>query len=881
MAIGPNTSRFGMLMASIAALSLAAPITFDPAQTQPSRWVDPYGRQPQSHAQWAAGVGRDALAYLVIGEAVGTGKGANQNVVDIVVNSQVYPDVVSELAQFRTDLVAAGYEVRIDTIRGMSAPALRTHLAGLAGLVGALFVGECPVEWYEINGWGAWEEFPIDLYFTDLNGTWADTDLDGILDSHTGNVAPEIWLGRLYARTLTWDSETRLYKRYFQKNHLYRTHQLTLPQRALSYVDDDWYGWGSCSVNLVYPITTTIEDMALTTAQGYRQQLQQGYEWIHLCSHSSPWGHTFKYPDVTIQYKGTVFNYELFVLEPKAHFYNLFACSGTRFVEENYSAGWYVFHDSCGLLALGSAKTGGMLTFQDFYTPLSQGLSIGNAFKAWFVRNGESSRAWFYGLNLLGDPTLKPKEQGGDYVAPPPQQFHGAFAEVVAPDSESDGMPAIASEPSGRIWAVWETGRSITNGRCDIFSAYRTTAWSSGMPVGSFIYWDYNPTVGLDSLDRPLAVWAGWENIGGNYQYDLFWSYYTGSAWSNRALVHPLDPTSDMKPSLARDRNKRPWIAWQTKRDVNSNIYVTYYSGSGWSTPRAVSNNPAEEVGPKIICDNTGRLWVSYSRRSADRSQIWGSYYDGVNWIETGPVSQNQERAYNPSAAVTGTGKVWVTWQSYDGGNGEIFGSYYTGTGWSAPINISNHVLNDMSPSMAADGNGHAWVVWHTNRDGNWNIYYATCQDQSWTAPQVLDANPGVDMNPAIASAPSNKMWVIWQNYSANNWEIYALQKDAVEIEEKEARDKMLEARFTIWPNPARSDVRCQISGVSMKNTKIKVYNIAGKMVKEMPLSVGGGSAGAHSYQFVLNLSDLAAGTYFIGLESGAGNEVQKLSIVK
>jgi len=136
----------------------------------------------------------------------------------------------------------------------MSYVALRSHLAGLSQLVGALFVGELPVAWYELDG----EEFPADIYFMDLNGTWQDSDRDGLFDGHSGDLNLEIWVGRLHARPLTWDDEVRLVRRYFAKNHLYRSGQLALPDRALAYVDDDWSGFGDCDLSQLYASVTTV-----------------------------------------------------------------------------------------------------------------------------------------------------------------------------------------------------------------------------------------------------------------------------------------------------------------------------------------------------------------------------------------------------------------------------------------------------------------------------------------------------------------------------------------------------------------------------------------------------------------------------------------------
>jgi hypothetical protein len=101
-------------------------------------------------------------------------------------------------------------------------------------------------------------------------------------------------------------------------------------------------------------------------------------------------------------------------LDPHANFYNLFACSNVRFVEGGYCGGCYVFQTSDGLGAIGSAKTGSMLAFANFYAPLGQGTSLGEAFRQWFeaqladgCENWE--RSWYYGMCLIADGTLKPR----------------------------------------------------------------------------------------------------------------------------------------------------------------------------------------------------------------------------------------------------------------------------------------------------------------------------------------------------------------------------------------------------------------------------------------------------------------------------------------
>jgi len=190
-------------------------------------WIDPRGRQPVDYVMWFHDhvMGKEATAIGKVYEEVTRDR---QNHVDIIVNSGVYFEIENELNVFTQDLTSAGYSYQVDTISGMSHAALRTHLASITDLVGAIFIGEVPVAWFETDGFGNWEEFPHDLYFCDLDGIYLDGDNDGIYDGHTGNVAPEIWVGRIYARNLTWDTEVNLLKNYFHRNHLYRVDSLSV-----------------------------------------------------------------------------------------------------------------------------------------------------------------------------------------------------------------------------------------------------------------------------------------------------------------------------------------------------------------------------------------------------------------------------------------------------------------------------------------------------------------------------------------------------------------------------------------------------------------------------------------------------------------------------
>jgi len=255
----------------------------------------------------------------------------------------------------------------------------------------------------------------------DLDGRWFDRDADGMYEGHTdgtGDMEADIWVGRLFALNLTdhGATEVAMMNNYFDKNHCYRTKELRLHDKALAYIDNDWCMWDwEDEVALAYPTTDAVTDPYETTREDYMERVREStdnrYENLLICSHSSPSVHALYWGMGPYDYS-LFYNYEIEDIDVEVHFYNLFACSNSRYVENDDMGDWYIFQSTYGLLSVGSTKTGSMLCFYDYYAPLREGASFGEAFLDWCINDietcaGSDSRPWFYGMTLLGDPTLK------------------------------------------------------------------------------------------------------------------------------------------------------------------------------------------------------------------------------------------------------------------------------------------------------------------------------------------------------------------------------------------------------------------------------------------------------------------------------------------
>jgi len=337
----------------------------------------------------------------------------NKPLLIVIVDSKIYDAIESSLNLYKMDVTSEGFSVNIietNQLPDKTPMGIKSYLreAISKGLTGVLFVGDIPEVWYEVNG----KEFPTDRYYEDLDGLWRDLDNDGIYDEHNGDITPEIWVGRLKASTLS-GNEIQLLKNYFNKNHRYRNGSRILPWwRTLAYIDDDGVDWVEevrISLSQVSTDITLVADPAITNAEDFRARLKDpcGYQWLYLMSHGSFDYHNFEIYDELEG--GTIFSWEYQTIDPRILFYLFFTCFAARYVEQDYLAGSAVFADTYGLLAIGCTDSMFSVSFRKFFAALSEGDSIGTALQKWFQDQCmELNPLIFYGLTIIGDPTLKP-----------------------------------------------------------------------------------------------------------------------------------------------------------------------------------------------------------------------------------------------------------------------------------------------------------------------------------------------------------------------------------------------------------------------------------------------------------------------------------------
>jgi len=475
------------------------------------------------------------------------GSSHNSRYVYVLVNSSLWEQgvIAVRLARYKEDLEATGFGCAVYEFDGGTPEDIRAWLSSersalqKAGndLAGCLLVGNIPAAMYEMNNPddnNAYEQFPIDLFYMDLDGTWTDSNHNGLYDQHTGNTAPDIWVGRLKADTMV-DNEVSLIENYFDKDHAYRIGSLALPQRALVYVDDPWTLIDSAELHIkdnvakayVYAdAVTLVENNATTCKSDYLNRLGEGWSFVDVLCHGNSAGHGFLIPDPSHpsssvyegypapQHVAVMGNPDVRNTDPHVFFYNLFVCQAADFTQQDYVGGWYIFTPTYGLAAVGSTKPGGMERGEDlFYGDLGQSFALGDAFRHWFSAWGEQDRGMYYGLTILGDPTLS---LSGEHMMTINTPGLDSASNIVHYTKNGVGMTGSIS---GGTWSdECDHGtqlyieNDVQNSGTERYYTIDTHVWSVAEPLTYTVnyFHQFNVTITTTGLPYPANATVSW-----------------------------------------------------------------------------------------------------------------------------------------------------------------------------------------------------------------------------------------------------------------------------------------------------------------------------------------------------------------------------------
>ena len=774
-------------------------------------------------------------------------EGVRGNRVLLVVADYAADPLSSQLATLQSDIASQGWDVELQVMSGGTAEDLKSLLQNTLDLDGAILIGFLPCAWYEDTE----EEFPCELFMMDLDGTWTDGDGDGLYDGHSGDVAPEIWLGRIDAHAAP-GPEIPLLAAYLEKNHLYRTGSMGLDQSALAFNDDDWNYYSDCGLDDIYGPSnvTVVNSSAQTTAADYLLFLDQGYEFVHLMAHSCPWGHTFKVPGGMA---GTVMAPEISEVNPRTAFYQLFSCSNARWVEQGCLGNWYLFGTDYGLLITGAAKTGSMLDFEEYYGPLASGSSFGEAFRDWWeyqAQGGFSAdeRAWFYGNALLGDPTLRPMVGSGATAADRLAAEISAAAQQVSTSSYSDCHPdaATGSGAPGQSVAAWVSGE---NGRLDVAARlYEEGAgWGSVIYVDPDEYWD----MGVSACYHDTSPWIAWSD----FEYATY-SYRIKTACSvdfSQVEVQVEQEGYQVFPELASDGD-RLWLAWLDWDAEGGAVMLKSLDGEFTDTQLSGIGEWCQN--PGILAGNGGTMHLIWERRTPSGSSVMWCCGDTGGFSSPVEVSSG-ELCHSPALGYSSQDSAAVlVWSNETSAGTSLMKREWESSSWSDEMEVysSNENISHISygplPEPAGEG-----LMWQEDFGGSARVMALPAS--GGTAEQLLSFT-GPQWCPVSTAGQ-----VFWAGNQGTGWDIFAQEFTELGVEGEDPSIPGLAP--VLCQNPVRSSLRFYLpSGSRPVSTTLTVYDLSGRSVKRTGVDIQ--PEGFAS----VDCSGLPAGVYTAVFRNGA-----------
>ncbi len=602
----------------------------------------------------------------------------------VIVSSALFGGIQTNLARYVLDLETDGYTVELHQILGGSHSDLKNLIiANSTDLAGCVFVGDLPVAWFEHDYWG-YEEFPCDLYFMDLDGTWTDSDSNGRYDSHTagsGDVGPEIFIGHIDTSMMS-GNEAALTNVYLDKNHNYWNGGIYVPNYACSYTEDDWamYMDIRTDIQYAYPDFDDIPAPATTSSDYITNRVPNpDYEFIQLCCHSSSQAHYFT--------RGNpIPNTQIQSANPHAMFYNLFCCSTLRYTDSNFLGGSYIYDTSqTSLAVIGSAKTGSMLEFWAFYQPFGAFESFGEAFRQWFNTLAPYSAdeiAWHYGMTIAGDPFLHLIE---------PALFM-KFPQNLPSGHQPPGpsIPVTIEIENGS--EAYQAGTGFMYYRFDPADPYTPVAFSSlggdlyetvipgahpgDAPEFYFVAEGDGGTVITMPVDAPSSVYSFEVCLTETMFHDDFES---DTGWSVENFNLTTGAWERCVPNLTSGDQVAP--EEDNPAGTGTYCYVTENGPPGGSySDYDIDGGPTVLTSPLIDLSGGDALisaynWY-YSSAGNDSYEIDVSNDDGVTWTnvysDSGSLAGWTSLSFNVGDYVTPTAQVRVRYSAQDQPNNDI-----------------------------------------------------------------------------------------------------------------------------------------------------------------------------------------------------------------
>ncbi|WP_158626675.1 Ig-like domain-containing protein [Corallococcus interemptor] len=292
------------------------------------------------------------------------------------------------------------------------------------------------------------------------------------------------------------------------------------------------------------------------------------------------------------------------------------------------------------------------------------------------------------------------------------------------------------------------------------------------------------PTLLIDSLNRPVVAWRESANSGGIPQ--IFVRRWTGDGWEHLPSIPVYsDDWSISQPSLALDSNGT--LHLYALGDATGIAEIGHYSLSAGSQSWARTALPRPPMAPRVYSLATatfeGDTYIAYSIR--DTSMYDDGVPIGISQNDSTPMGNQLlgRTSWSPSIAVDSNGRPWTAWAespSNPSSDGRIQWSRWEGTNWTSPQTIDSSSTGNTEPALAMSTGTPYILAWSGIIGAERNIFISRWIAGNWQpVAQSLNAVTSTGSpatKPSVAMDSNGRPLIAWTEEDATAASIYAFR---------------------------------------------------------------------------------------------------------
>src|SRR2546425_2719394 len=233
--------------------------------------------------------------------------------------------------------------------------------------------------------------------------------------------------------------------------------------------------------------------------------------------------------------------------------------------------------------------------------------------------------------------------------------------------------------------------------------------------------------------------------------------------WSTGISLTPTGSIED-KPYVIQDSQANLWVAYESSRTGNWDIFIRTYNGISWQPEQQATNNTASDLTPALVQLANGNVMLVWSSNRAGNFSLYYKTNNAGVWSGDTRLTSPQGRDSTPSLLQLRNGTLWLLWtrEALSGGSvvRYIYSKTYSNGVWSPEARFTSGGSEE-EPSLFQTDDGNIWVMYAANRFGNLDIFYKIFNGV-WSSEFRLTSNSDDDHQSWLTQDLNGVLWEFW-----------------------------------------------------------------------------------------------------------------------